>query len=136
MSEQPSMMQMMKQARALQKKMGKAQKKVEKRDVQADVGGGKVQVVCSGKLEVKRILIEQELIDGGDKRAIQDLVCSGVNAALKKAQDMVSKEMAKVASDMGLPEDALGEGADHGDDSSDDTPGSGGGRLSRLFGRS
>jgi DNA-binding YbaB/EbfC family protein len=135
MSDQPSMMQMMKQARALQKKMGKAQKKVEKRDVQAEVGDGKVQVVCSGKLEVKRILIEQELIDGGDKREIQDMVCSGVNAALKKAQDMVSKEMAKVAADMGLPEDALGEGAGSSDDD-DDSPAEGGGRLKRLFGRS
>jgi DNA-binding YbaB/EbfC family protein len=134
MSDQPSMMQMMRQARSLQKQMGKVQKKVEKRDVQAESGGGQVQVVCSGKLEVKRILIAQELIDSGDKRMVQDLVVSGVNAALKKAQDMVQAEMSKVAAGLGLPDDALGL-----DGGGDDEPAGGGekkGRLGRLFGRS
>lgn len=133
MSDQPSMMQMLKQARGLQKQMGKVQKKVEKRDVQAEAGGGKVSVVCSGKLEIKRILIDQELIDGGDKRVIQDTVAAGVNAALKKAQDMVQSEMAKVASGMGLPDDALGlEGPSGEEEAGTEKKG----RLGRLFGRS
>ncbi len=122
---QPGMMDMLKQARGLQKRMNKIQKKVEKRDVSAESGGGMVSVVCSGKLEIKRILIDQELIDGGDKRMLQDLVTSAVNAAVKKAQDMVSKEMEKVAGDMGLPDM---DGSDEGGEES-------GGRLSRWLNR-
>ena len=130
MADEPSMMQMMKQARGLQKRMGKVQKKVEKREVSAEAGGGMVEVVCSGKLEIKRVLIDAEVIAGGDKRMIQDLVTAGVNAALKKAQALVSSEMAKVAADMGLPSDETGD-VEGGDDE-----GAGeGGRLSRWLGR-
>ncbi|MFT4572340.1 MAG: DNA-binding YbaB/EbfC family protein [Hyphomicrobiaceae bacterium] len=138
MSDQPSMMQMLKQARGLQKQMGKAQKKVEKRDVQAESSNGQIQVVCSGKLELKRILIAQEAIDAGDKRVLQDLVTSTVNAALKKAQDMVQAEMAKVAAGMGLPDDALGLEGGGAEEAALESDGGGEkkGRLGRLFGRS
>ena len=62
MAEEPSMLQMLKQARGLQKQMKQIQKKVEKRDVAAAVAGGKIEVVCSGKLVIKRILIDQSLL--------------------------------------------------------------------------
>ncbi len=138
MAEEPSMMQMLKQARGLQKQMKQIQKKVEKRDVAATVAGGKVEVVCSGKLVIKRILIDQSLLDAPDKRTLQDALVTGVNAAIKKAQDIMNVEMARMAGDMGIPADELtgGAGGDDERDDDDTTTPDAGGRLKRWFKRS
>lgn len=139
MAEEPSMMQMLKQARGLQKQMKQIQKKVEKRDVAATAAGGKIEVVCTGKLVIKRILIDQSLLDAPDKRTLQDMLVTAVNSAIKKAQDIMNVEMARMAGDMGIPADELTGGAggdDEHDDDNDTTPEGGGGRLKRWFKRS
>jgi len=136
------MMQMLKQARGLQKQMKQIQKKVEKRDVAATTAGGKIEVVCSGKLVIKRILVDQSLLDGPEKpekRVFQDMLVTAVNAAIKKAQDIMNAEMARMAGDMGIPTDELTGGASDADDDHDDdkdTASEGGGRLKRWFKRS
>ncbi len=100
---QPSMMEMMKQARDLQKKMKKIQKKVEKAEITATAGGGMVTVVVNGSLEVKSIAIEDSVVAGGDARMIEDLVLSATNAAIKKAQDMMADEMKDATGGMNIP---------------------------------
>lgn len=139
MAEEPSMMQMMRQARAMQKQMKTIQKKVDKREVSAMVADGKIEVVITGKLSVRRILIDQSLLENPDKRVLQDNLVLAVNTAIAKAQNLMAVEMQKMAGDMGLPPDALGEAMGGGEDKDDDTPGGGddasGGRLRRWFGR-
>lgn len=138
MAEEPSMMQMLKQARGLQKQMKQIQKKVEKRDVSVMTAGGKIEVVCSGKLEFRRILIDQTLLENPDKRVLQDQLLAAVNGAIKKAQNLMAVEMQQMAGEMGLPTDEIASAMGDGDD--DDSSGgsaapSSGGRLRRLFGR-
>ena len=140
MAEEPSMMQMLKQARTMQKQMKQIQKKVDKRDVSAMVADGKIEVVISGKLQVRRILIDQSLLESPDKRVLQDHLTLAVNTAIQKAQNLMAVEMQKMAGDMGIPPDAMGEAMGGGDDDRDDeTPGgddaAGGGRLRRWLGR-
>lgn len=139
MAEEPSMMQMMRQARAMQKQMKTIQKKVDKREVSAMVADGKIEVVITGKLNVRRILIDQSLLENPDKRVLQDNLVLAVNTAIAKAQNLMAVEMQKMAGEMGLPPDALGEAMGGGEDKDDDTPGGGddasGGRLRRWFGR-
>ena len=100
---QPSMMEMMKQARDLQKKMKKIQKKVEAAEITATAGGGMVTVVVNGSLEVKSIALEDSVVADGDVRMIEDLVLSAVNAAIKKAQDMMADEMKEATGGMNIP---------------------------------
>ncbi len=102
MSE-PSMFEMIKQARSLQKQMSKIQKKVAKKKVQVDVGGGMVSVEISGKLVVSKIEIEQSLLDRNDKRLLQELVRTAVNSAIVKAQELMNEEMKDVAGGMNIP---------------------------------
>lgn len=136
MAEEPSMMQMLKQARGLQKQMKQIQKRVEKRDVSVTAADGKLEVVCSGKLQIKRILIDPSLLEAADKRKLQDLLVSSVNGAIKKAQDLMNVEMQRMAGDMGLPTDEVaGAMKDEDDDGADDADGAQPGRLRRWFGR-
>ena len=102
MSE-PGMLDMLKQARDLQKKMSKVQKRVEKMEVTADAGAGMVTVVITGKLKVKTIAIEPSLIASGDARMIQDLVASAVNAAITQAQEMIATEMKQATGGLSVP---------------------------------
>ncbi|HEY2773696.1 MAG TPA: YbaB/EbfC family nucleoid-associated protein [Candidatus Binatia bacterium] len=139
MAEEPSMMQMLKQARGLQKQMKQIQKRVDKREVSATAADGKIEVVITGKLQVRRILLDQSVLENPDKRVLQDHLVQAVNQAIQKAQNLVAVEMQKMAGDMGLPPDALNEamgGEEHDDDEapSGDTAG-GSGRLRRWFGR-
>ena len=99
----PSMMDMMKQARDLQKKMGKVQKKVAKMEITANAGGGMVTVVVDGSLVVKSITVDPQVVQGGDVQMLEDLITSAVNAAIKKAQDTMAEEMKQATGGMNIP---------------------------------
>ena len=95
--------QMMKQAQKMQAKIMKIQEEMAERSVEASSGGGMVTVTANGKQEVLSIRIEPEVVDPEDVEMLQDLVAAAVNEALKKAQEMVAEEMAKVTGGMSIP---------------------------------
>jgi DNA-binding protein YbaB len=43
------------------------------------------------------------VVDQNDIEMLQDLVAAAVNEALRKSQDLMKEEMAKLTSGMGLP---------------------------------
>ena len=95
--------QMMKQAQKMQAKIMKIQEEMAERSVEASSGGGMVTVTANGKQEILEIRIEPEVVDPEDVEMLQDLVAAAVNEALKKAQEMVAEEMAKVTGGMSIP---------------------------------
>jgi len=95
--------QMMKQAQKMQAKIMKIQEEMAEKSVEASSGGGMVTVTANGKQEVLSIRIEPEVVDPEDVEMLQDLVAAAVNEALKKAQEMVAEEMAKVTGGMSIP---------------------------------
>ena len=97
------MMDMLRQAREMQKKMGQVQKKVAAMEITASAGGGMVTAVVSGDLEIKSLKIQPNLIAEGDVSMIEDLVLSAVNAAFKQAQDTMAEEMKAVTGGMKIP---------------------------------
>ena len=140
MAEEPSMMQMLKQARAMQKQMKQVQKKVDKRELSVMSPDGKIEVVITGKLSIRRILLDQSVLEVTDKRVLQDNLTSAVNTAIVKAQNLMAVEMQKMAGEMGIPPEAMGDALGGGgeDGEGDDTAGgdaAGGGRLRRWLGR-
>lgn len=94
---------MLRQARSLQKQMGKLQKKIAKKKVSASAGGGMVEVEATGKLVITRVTIEPSLVAKGDVGLIQELVKSAVNGAVDKAQDMMNEEMKQVTGGLDIP---------------------------------
>lgn len=139
MAEQPSMMEMLKQARAMQKQMKQVQKRVDKRELSVMSPDGKIEIVITGKLNVRRVLLDQSVLEVTDKRVLQDQLTAAINNAISKAQNLMAVEMQKMAGDLGIPPEALGEamGTDGDDDDASGATGgdAGGGRLRRWFGR-
>ncbi len=99
----PDMNSMMKQAQQMQKKMAELQEELEGREFEATAGGGAVNVVVSGKKEIKAIKIKPEVVDPDDVEMLEDLVIAAVNEALRTADETVNQEMGKLTGGMGMP---------------------------------
>lgn len=93
----------MKQAQQMQQKIGRIQQELEGREVEATAGGGMVTAVITGKMQLVSLKIEKAVVDPEDVEMLQDLVTAAVNEALKKSQEMMQQEMAKVTGGMSLP---------------------------------
>ncbi|WP_425446852.1 YbaB/EbfC family nucleoid-associated protein [Dethiothermospora halolimnae] len=94
---------MMKQVQKMQKKMAKMQKELEEREVEVTAGGGAINVKANGKKEILEVKIDEEVVDPDDVEMLEDLIVAAVNEAIRKADDMVSKEMGKVTGGMNIP---------------------------------
>ncbi len=94
---------MMKQVQKMQKEMARLQEELEQKTVDISVGGGAVTVVATGKKELKEIKIKPEAVDPDDVEMLEDLILAAVNEALRKAEEMMTGEMAKITGGLGIP---------------------------------
>jgi len=97
------MRMLMKQAQQMQAKMAKAQEELATKEVTAEVAGGQVKVVMTGKHQLKSIEIAPESLDPDDIEFLQDLIIAAVNEGATKVDEMVEKEMGGVTGGMNLP---------------------------------
>ncbi|NVK21390.1 MAG: YbaB/EbfC family nucleoid-associated protein [Kangiellaceae bacterium] len=93
---------MMKQAQQMQEKMQQAQEEVANLEVQAEAGAGMVKITMTGRHDVKRVEIDQSLMDD-DKELLEDLIAAAVNAAVRKVEETSKEKMAEVTKGINLP---------------------------------
>ena len=93
----------MQKAREMQEKVKQMQDEAGRKQVSADSGGGMVTAIVTGRLELVKIRIDKTKVDVNDTEMLEDLIVAAVNAAQAKAAEMMRQEMAKLASDAGLP---------------------------------
>ena len=101
----PNMQQLMKQAQKMQRQMEEAQASLETKELTATAGGGMVEVVITGKKEIKSITINPDVVDPDDVETLEDLVLVAVNEAVRQADELSQKEMGKLTG--GLPTGGL-----------------------------
>lgn len=94
---------MLRQAQMLQKKMAKLQDELADREVTGTAGGGMVNVVCTGKQEIRSITIDPNAVDPEDVEMLQDLVLAATNDALRKSKEMAEGEMGALTGGMNIP---------------------------------
>jgi nucleoid-associated protein EbfC len=93
----------MNQAKMMQNRLAQIQEEMATRTVEASSGGGMVSVTANGRQEILAIKIEPEVVNPEDVEMLQDLIQAAVNDALRKAQEMVAQEMAKVTGGLKIP---------------------------------
>jgi DNA-binding YbaB/EbfC family protein len=93
----------MQQVQDLQAKMARIQEELATKTVESSSGGGMVTVVANGRQELISIKIERQVVDPEDVEMLQDLIVAAVNDALRKAQEMASAEMARLAGGLNIP---------------------------------
>ncbi len=64
-----NMNNLMKQAQKMQRQMEENQKALEEKEFTATAGGGAVEVTVSGKKEVTKVKLDEEVVDPDDRDA-------------------------------------------------------------------
>ena len=82
---------MIRQAQKMQDKITELQEDIEARDFTASVGGGAVEVVVTGKKNIKSLTIKPEVVDPEDIEMLQDLVISAVNEAIANVEKVTDQ---------------------------------------------
>ena len=70
----------------MQEDMQKAQQEIANMEVEGQAGGGMVKVLMNGRHEVRRVNIDDSLMQD-DKEMIEDLLAAAVNDAPAEALD-------------------------------------------------
>ena len=91
----------MKQAQRMQRQMEEAQKALEEKEVTATAGGGAVEVTVSGKHEITKIKLSEEVVDPDDIEMLEDLIMAAANEAFRKLEEESQSSMAKITGGMG-----------------------------------
>lgn len=93
----------MQQVKALQEKMAKIQEELGTKTVEATAGGGMVTAVVNGRQELISLKIDPQVVDPEDVEMLQDLIVAAVNDGLRKAQELATGEMSKLAGGLKIP---------------------------------
>ena len=96
-----NMNNLMKQAQRMQRQMEEAQKQLEETEVTAAAGGGAVEVTVSGKHEVTKIKLSEEVVDPDDIEMLEDLIMAATNEAMRKVEEASQKSMSQITGGLG-----------------------------------
>ena len=97
-----NMNNLMKQAQRMQRQMEESQKELETKEFTAKAGGGAVEVTVTGKKEVAKVKLSQEVVDPDDVEMLEDLVMAATNEALRMAEEAGSEVRNKMTGGLGL----------------------------------
>ena len=97
-----NMNNLMKQAQKMQRQMEEATKGLEEKEVSASAGGGAVEVTVSGKKEVVKVKLAEEVVDPDDIEMLEDLIVAATNEALRKMEEISQQSMSKITGGMGM----------------------------------
>lgn len=96
-----NMNNLMKQAQRMQRQMEEGQKELETKEFTAAAGGGAVEVTVTGKKEVVKVKLAEEVVDPEDIEMLQDLIVAATNEALRKAEEENAAMMNRMTGGLG-----------------------------------
>lgn len=106
-----NMMQMMKQAQSLQKKLKDAQDELSNIEIAGESAGGAVKVICDGHGRFKSIKLSPEAInpenpssiDADTVEMLEDVISTAILQASKKATDEMEAKMKSLTGGINIP---------------------------------
>lgn len=105
------MMNMMKQAQNIQKKLVDAQNELTNMSIEGTAGNGSVKVVCDGKGQFKSIKLSAEAINPenpstvsrDDIEMLEDLIASAMKTAIDTSKSEMEAKMKSVTGGVNIP---------------------------------
>ena len=106
-----NMMNMMKQAQNIQKKLKEAQDELNQTEITGEAGNGSVKVTCDGKGLFKSIKLTAEAINPDDPSSVsedniemlEDLITAAINQTSTKAQKGMEDKMKSITGGISIP---------------------------------
>ena len=96
-------MGLMKQAQAMQARLGEVQAELEALQVEGQSGGGLVRVAMTAKGHMKGITIDPSLMKDEEREILEDLIVTACDDARKKADRLAEEKMKSVTAGLPLP---------------------------------
>jgi len=96
-----NMNNLMKQAQKMQKQMEESTKALEEKEITATAGGGAVEITMSGKKEITKVKLSEEVVDPEDIEMLEDLIMAATNEAIRQIEELSSQSMAKITGGLG-----------------------------------
>lgn len=96
-----NMNNIMKQAQRMQRQMEENQKELERKEFTAAAGGGAVEVTVTGKKEVVKVKLSEEVVDPDDIEMLEDLIMAATNEALRQIEEASQQSMSKITGGLG-----------------------------------
>jgi len=82
--------------------MQKAQEEVANMEVEGQAGGGMVKVVMNGRHEIRKVTLDDSLMQD-DKEMIEDLLAAAVNDAVRRVEQQTQEKMSGITAGLNLP---------------------------------
>lgn len=92
---------LMKQAQQMQEKLKKVQEELATMEVTGESGAGMVSVVMTGRHDVKRVVIDPNLLKE-DKEMLEDLLAAAVNDAVRKVEKNSQEKLSSLSLPAGM----------------------------------
>jgi DNA-binding YbaB/EbfC family protein len=96
-----NMTNLMKQAQKMQRQMEEQTKEMEAKEFTVTAGGGAVEVTVTGKRELVKIKLAEEVVDPDDIEMLEDLIMAAVNEAIRKVDEESEASMSKLTGGFG-----------------------------------
>ena len=94
---------MIRQVKKAQEMVQRQQEELAKVRIEASAGGGMVKVTITGGGIVKKIFIDDSLVNKDEKEILEDLLIAALNDAKKKSDDGSSDALRSATSGIPLP---------------------------------
>ena len=94
---------MIRRAQKMQEDMTRVQAELEQKEYTTTSGGGAVEVVITGKKELKAVNIKKDVVDPEDVEMLQDLILAAVNEAIRTVEEVSATELEKVTGGLNIP---------------------------------
>lgn len=93
---------LMKQAQKMQEDLQKAQEEIANMEVTGQAGGGMISVLMTGRHDVKRVTIDESLMQD-DKEMLEDLIAAAINDAVRRIESETKERMSGMTGGLSLP---------------------------------
>ena len=106
-----NMMNMMKQAQNIQKRLKEAQDELNKMDISGEAANGSVKVICDGKGLFKSIKLSAEANNPENPSSVsedtiemlEDIITTAISQTTGKAQKVMEEKMKSVTGGISIP---------------------------------
>ncbi len=93
----------LKQAMEMKNRIEELKEKLADEEIEGSAGGGMVNVVVNGRMDVLSIRIDPEVVDKNDVEMLETLVRAAINEGLEKTRQMVKDRMAEISGGLDIP---------------------------------
>lgn len=98
-----NLQQLAMKAQKIQQEMDVITSELEEKEYEATAPGGKVKAIVNGKLEIKNIEIDPEIVDKDDVEMLSDLIIVATNEAIRNAVNEKNEKMESLSGGLSIP---------------------------------